>query len=78
MVDVWQRNNTRSCSKQRQYDLEKWDVRGRRGERERNTFNSIPTALTLDHQTVDRLRAIARKLLLDSPDFKQLVKDLEG
>ena len=47
-------------------------------ENERNTFNSIPTALTLDHQTVDRLRAIARKLLLNSPDFKQLVKDLDG
>jgi NTE family protein len=47
-------------------------------ESERNTFNSIPTALTLDHQTVDRLRAVARKLLLDSPDFKQLVKDLGG
>jgi NTE family protein len=47
-------------------------------ENERNSFNNIPTALTLDHQTVDRLRAIARKLLLDSPDFKQLVKDLGG
>jgi NTE family protein len=47
-------------------------------ENERNSFNSIPTALTLDPQTVDRLRAIARKLLLDSPDFKQLVKDLGG
>ena len=47
-------------------------------ESERNKFNTIPTALTLDHQTVDRLRAIARKLLLDSPDFKQLVRDLGG
>ena len=45
-------------------------------ESERNTFNSIPTALTIDHQAVDQLRAIARKLLLDSPDFKQLVTDL--
>ena len=47
-------------------------------ESERNTFNGIPTALTIDRQTVDRLRAIARKLLLDSPDFKQLVKYLGG
>jgi NTE family protein len=47
-------------------------------ETERNSFNSIPTALTLDPPTVDRLRAIARKLLLESPDFKQLVKDLGG
>ena len=47
-------------------------------ESERNSFNNIPTALTLDHQTVDRLRAVARKLLLNSPDFKQLVRDLGG
>jgi NTE family protein len=47
-------------------------------EHERNSFNSIPTALTLDRETVDRLRAIARKQLFDSPDFKQLVKDLGG
>jgi NTE family protein len=47
-------------------------------ESERNSFNNIPTALTLDHQTVDRLRAVARKLLLNSPDFKQLVTDLGG
>ena len=45
-------------------------------EDERNGFQSIPTALTLDPMTVDRLRAIARKLLLGSPDFKRLVADL--
>lgn len=45
-------------------------------ENERNGFQSIPTALTLDPEAVDRLRAIARKLLLGSPDFKKLVADL--
>ena len=45
-------------------------------EGERNRFQSIPTALTLDAATVDRLRAVARSLLLDSPDFKRLVEDL--
>jgi NTE family protein len=45
-------------------------------EDERNSFQSIPTALTLDPATVDRLRAVARKLLLGSADFKQLAKDL--
>jgi len=45
-------------------------------EEERNRFQSIPTALTLDPATVDRLRAVARKLLLQSPDFRKLVKDL--
>ena len=45
-------------------------------EDERNGFQSIPTALTLDPATVDRLRAVARKLLLESADFKRLVADL--
>jgi NTE family protein len=45
-------------------------------EDERNGFQSIPTALTLDPATVDRLRAVARKLLLESADFKRLVEDL--
>ncbi len=45
-------------------------------EDERNGFQSIPTALTLDPATVDRLRAVARKLLLGSADFKKLVEDL--
>ena len=45
-------------------------------EEERNRFQNIPTALTLDPATVDRLRAVARKLLLQSPDFRKLVDDL--
>jgi hypothetical protein len=45
-------------------------------ENERNSFQKIPTALTLDAATVDRLRAVARKLLLESPDFRKLVADL--
>jgi hypothetical protein len=45
-------------------------------ESERNSFQTIPTALTLDAATVDRLRAVARKLLLGSPEFKKLAADL--
>ena len=45
-------------------------------EDERNGFQSIPTALTLDPAAVDRLRAVARKLLLESADFKKLAEDL--
>ncbi len=45
-------------------------------ETERNSFNSIPTALTLDSATVDRLRAVARKLFMESPALKKLVADL--
>ncbi|HET8830439.1 MAG TPA: patatin-like phospholipase family protein [Casimicrobiaceae bacterium] len=45
-------------------------------DNERNSFNNVPTALTLDAATVDRLRAIARRLLLESPALKQLKADL--
>ncbi|HEY1325426.1 MAG TPA: patatin-like phospholipase family protein [Casimicrobiaceae bacterium] len=47
-------------------------------ETERDYFKQIPTTLSLDAATVDRLRAVARKLLVDSPDFKKLVADLGG
>jgi NTE family protein len=47
-------------------------------ENERDYFKQIPTSLTLDAPTVDRLRAVARKLLFESPDFKQLMADLGG
>jgi len=47
-------------------------------ESERDYFKQIPTSLSLDEATVDRLRAVARKLLLDSTDFKQLMTDLGG
>jgi NTE family protein len=51
-------------------------LQGIADESERNSFQTIPTALTLDAATVDRLRAVARKLLLGSPDFKKLAADL--
>jgi NTE family protein len=45
-------------------------------ELERDYFKQIPTSLKLDAKSVERLRAVARQLLLDSPDFKQLMTDL--
>ena len=51
-------------------------LQGIADEGERNSFQTIPTTLTLDAATVDRLRAVARKLLLESPDFKKLAADL--
>src|SRR5262245_4364714 len=45
-------------------------------ESERDYFKQIPTSLHLDEAAVNRLRAVAHKLLLDSPDFKQLITDL--
>jgi NTE family protein len=45
-------------------------------EGERDYFKQIPTSFKLDAKSVERLRAVARQLLLDSPDFKQLMTDL--
>jgi NTE family protein len=44
---------------------------------ERKFFNSVPTALTLDAETVDRLIALGRKLLRDSEEFQRLLAELE-
>ncbi len=51
-------------------------LQGIADDNERDSFQTIPTALTLDAATVDRLRAVARKRLLESPDFKRLAADL--
>ena len=39
-------------------------------------MTGVAPDVTLDAATVDRLRAVARQLLLQSPDFKRLVEDL--
>lgn len=43
---------------------------------ERNYLNQLPTSFVLDHQDVDRLRAAAGKILIDSPEFQRLMRDL--
>jgi NTE family protein len=45
---------------------------------ERQFFDAVPTSLGLDDETVDRLIAIGRRLLRDSPEFQGLVRDLNG
>src|SRR4030095_1248891 len=44
--------------------------------KEREFFNSIPTALGLPDKTVDRLIAVGRRLLRESPEFKELLVNL--
>ncbi|MBK9115998.1 MAG: patatin-like phospholipase family protein [Betaproteobacteria bacterium] len=39
-------------------------------------LNDLPTSFVLTPEAVDRLRAAAGKILLDSPDFQQLLKDI--
>jgi NTE family protein len=42
---------------------------------ERDFLNQLPTSFVLSNEAVDRLRAAARRLILDSPDFQQMLKD---
>ncbi|MBC8752086.1 MULTISPECIES: patatin-like phospholipase family protein [Paraburkholderia] len=44
-------------------------------ETERHYLNNLPTSLVLPDEAVDRLRAAAGKIILDSPDLQQMLKD---
>ena len=45
---------------------------------DREFFNSVPTALALDDETVDRVIAIGRRLLRESEAFKSLLAELQA
>jgi NTE family protein len=42
---------------------------------ERDYLNQLPTSFVLPDEAVDRLRAAAAKLILESPDLRQVLKD---
>jgi NTE family protein len=42
---------------------------------ERDALNQLPTSFHLPHKAVDRLRAAAATIILDSPDLQQMLKD---
>ena len=42
---------------------------------DRDVLNQLPTSFVLKDEEVDRLRAAAAKIVLESPDFQQLLKD---
>jgi Patatin-like phospholipase len=42
---------------------------------ERDYFNQLPTSFFLPDEAIDRLRAAASTLILESPDFQQMLKD---
>jgi len=44
-------------------------------ESERNYLNQLPTSFHLPDEAVDRLRAAARTLILNSPDLQQALRD---
>ena len=41
-------------------------------------FDNVPTALSLDEESVDRLIQIGRRLLRESPEFQKMVTGLKG
>jgi NTE family protein len=43
---------------------------------ERRWFKNLPTSFALPRETVDRLRAVGRRLLHEDPQFRRLLKDL--
>ena len=45
---------------------------------EREWFKNLPTTFELPHEAVDRLRAVARRLLAEDPEFARLLKALNG
>jgi len=45
-------------------------------EAEREYLNQLPTSFALPPEAVDRLRAAAATIILDSPEFKRLLKDV--
>jgi NTE family protein len=47
-------------------------------EEERNWFKNLPTSFELPRETVDKLRAVGRRLLSEDPQFQNLMKALGG
>lgn len=45
---------------------------------EREWFKNLPTTFELPRDSVDRLRAVARRLLAEDPEFARLLKSLKG
>jgi NTE family protein len=44
---------------------------------QRSYFKQLPTSFTLKHEEVDRLREAGRSILLESPDFQRLIRQLQ-
>lgn len=45
-------------------------------EEERAYFNALPTSFNLPPEAIDRLREVGARLLRDSPDYQQLLREL--
>ncbi len=46
-------------------------------DEQRSRFKQLPTSFTLKDEEVDRLREAGRSVLLESPDFQSLVRQLQ-
>jgi NTE family protein len=74
------RNNPAMAEVMRVPDIEVYVVdvsfAGVKDNAEREYLNTLPTSFALSPEAVDRLRAAAGTVLLDSPDFRQYLKDM--
>jgi hypothetical protein len=44
---------------------------------ERAWFKNLPTSFELPRETIDKLRAVARRLLAEDPELQKLLKNLK-
>jgi NTE family protein len=49
--------------------------RALKNKAERDYLNQLPTSFVLPGEAVDRLRAAAASTILESPDFREMLKD---
>jgi NTE family protein len=70
-----QKAPTQACTDV-QTDLVEIDFERLKDEDEREYLSSLPTTFVLEVEQVDRLRAAAKRLMQESPEFQRLVTDL--
>ncbi len=46
--------------------------------KERDYFMNLPTSFVLQPEEVDRLREVAGRVLRQSPEFQQIVREMGG
>ena len=74
------KNNPAMAEVMRVPDIEVYVVdvsfAGVKDKAEREYLNNLPTSFALPPEAVDRLRTAAGSVMLDSPDFRQYLKDM--
>lgn len=83
-IDAWARHmgegNRRSGDQEEAKGIDTYVIEisfeALRDDAERQFYTTIPTSLNLPAETVDALRRLAARLMVDSPDYQRLLRDL--